>query len=197
MTQVAILGAGVAGLSAGWMLKNKGVDFIILEKKPYPGGLARSFLWNGFHCDFAAHRLFTTDEAVLHELLRLVPMGRHIRRSKIFLGGHWLRDPLDVLELSTHLSLAKRLNILWTYIFRPKKLPEDCFKNFVLLRYGKGLYKKVVLNSRRGNIRIVGTPEGTPGQPAGFAPGKHQNEISILLLPNSRGLWRNRKQTLQ
>jgi protoporphyrinogen oxidase/GT2 family glycosyltransferase len=140
MTQVAILGAGFAGLSSGWLLKQHGLDFTIYEKRSYPGGLARSFEWNGFHCDFAAHRLFTTDENVLQELLKLVPMGRHIRRSKIYLRGHWLRDPLDVLELGTKLSAKEKLKVLQTYLFRPKNAPEDSFENYVLKRYGQGLY---------------------------------------------------------
>lgn len=140
MKKIAILGAGIAGLSSGWLLKQRGIEFKVFEKQSYVGGLARSFVWNGFYCDFAAHRLFTTDENVLHELLKLVPMGRHVRRSKIYLRGHWLRDPLDVLELSTRLSISERINILWTYLFRPKNLPEDCFESYVLKRYGKGLY---------------------------------------------------------
>ncbi len=141
MRKVAILGAGIAGLSSGWLLKQSGVEFKIFEKQSQVGGLARSFLWNGFYCDFAAHRLFTTNENVLHELLKLVPMGRHVRRSKIYLRGHWLRDPLDVFELSTHLPVSERLKILWAYLFRPKNLPEDSFESYVLKRYGKGLYK--------------------------------------------------------
>jgi protoporphyrinogen oxidase/GT2 family glycosyltransferase len=141
MKKVAILGAGIAGLSTGWLLKQRGIDFKIFEKQGYVGGLARSFIWNGFNCDFAAHRLFTTDENVLHELLKLVPMGRHVRRSKIYLRGHWLHDPLDVLELSTRLSFLERLKILGTFLFRQKKLVEDCFEAFVLRRYGKGLYE--------------------------------------------------------
>lgn len=140
MTQVAILGAGIAGLSAGWLLKQRGIDFVIYEKQTSPGGLARSFEWNGFTCDFAAHRLFTTDEHVLHEFLKLVPMGRHIRRSKIYLRGHWLRDPLDVLEMVTRLSFSENVNILWNYLFRPRYEPEDSFEQYVLKRYGKGLY---------------------------------------------------------
>ena len=45
--KVAILGAGIAGLSAGWLLKQRGIDFKIFEKQSYVGGLARSFVWNG------------------------------------------------------------------------------------------------------------------------------------------------------
>jgi len=140
MTQVAILGAGFAGLSSGWLLKQRGIDFHVYEKLNYPGGLARSFKWNDFNCDFAAHRLFTTDENVLHELLKLVPMGRHIRRSKIYLRGHWLRDPLDVLELGTHLSLKEKTNVSLSYLLRPRNEPENSFEQYVLKRYGKGLY---------------------------------------------------------
>ena len=140
MTKVAILGAGIAGLSAGWLLKRKGIDFTIYEKQTYPGGLARSFDWNGFKCDFAAHRLFTTDENILQELLRLVPMGRHVRRSKIYLHGTWMRDPLDVFELSTHLSIPERLGILYSYLTRPRQMPAESFEGYVLWKYGHGLY---------------------------------------------------------
>ena len=76
-----ILGAGIAGLSAAFFLKRTGRPFIILEKNSNYGGLARSFDWNGFRCDFAAHRLFTHDQQVLDLLLDMVPMHHHQRRS--------------------------------------------------------------------------------------------------------------------
>ena len=139
MTQVAILGAGVAGLSTGWLLQQQGIDFVVLEKQSYIGGLARTFEWHGFNCDFAAHRLFTTNEAVLQQLLNLVPMGRHVRRSRIFLRDHWMRDPLDVIELSANLSLGEQFKVIWTFLTRPKGLPDENFQNFVIRRYGKSL----------------------------------------------------------
>jgi GT2 family glycosyltransferase/protoporphyrinogen oxidase len=141
MTRVAILGAGIAGLSSGWLLQQQDIDFIILEKQPYVGGLARSFEWHGFYCDFAAHRFFTRNDETLHQLLKLVPMGRHIRRSQIYLKGHWMRDPLDVIELSSKLSLAERLKVLWSYSTRPKHLADENFEQYVLRRYGKSLYE--------------------------------------------------------
>jgi protoporphyrinogen oxidase/GT2 family glycosyltransferase len=141
MTQVAILGAGIAGLSSAWLLQQQGIDCVVFEKQSYPGGLARSFSWNGFHCDFAAHRLFTTDENILKQMLALVPMGRHVRRSKIYLKNKWMRDPLDVIELGLNLPVSKRLRILWTYFFRPRGLPEDSFENYVIRKYGSELYR--------------------------------------------------------
>jgi len=141
MKPVVILGAGITGLSAGWLLSNKNIPFIIVEKNPYVGGLARSFDWHGFKCDFAAHRLFTTDESVLHQFLNLVPMGRHIRRSKIYLDGHWMNDPLDVIELGMKLPIQDKIRTGTNYLFRPKNLDENNFEDFVLKRYGKGLYE--------------------------------------------------------
>jgi protoporphyrinogen oxidase len=42
-TKVAIIGAGVAGLTAAWELQKKGVsDFVVLELEKEPGGTARS-----------------------------------------------------------------------------------------------------------------------------------------------------------
>ena len=183
MTKIAILGAGIAGLSTGWLLKRKGIDFTIYEKQSYPGGLARSFEWNGFKCDFAAHRLFTTDENILHELLRLVPMGRHIRRSRIYLMGKWMRDPLDVLELSTHLSVPTRLGILWRYFTRPRQMEEESFESYVLWKYGRGLY----------NIFFKPYTEKLFGIPG--------NEISVLWarqkvrLANPLDSWRENTKT--
>jgi protoporphyrinogen oxidase/GT2 family glycosyltransferase len=155
MTDVAILGAGIAGLSLAWTLQKQGIDFTVLEKQAYVGGLARSFRWHGFDCDIAAHRLFSNDQNILQQLLNLTPMGRHVRRSRIYLGGHWMRDPLDVFELAAHLSLPHRLGVIWDYLLRRKSLPDDCFENFVLRRYGKSLYR---LFFKPYTEKLFGTP---------------------------------------
>jgi protoporphyrinogen oxidase/GT2 family glycosyltransferase len=141
MPRVAILGAGIAGLACGWLLRKRGIDPIVLERQPSVGGLARSFEWHGFPCDFAAHRLFTGDEVALQQLLQLVPMGRHARRSRLFLRNRWLRDPLDILELGLHVPLPDSLRLLLSYGFRPRHLPDESFESFCLSRYGRGLYE--------------------------------------------------------
>lgn len=132
---VAIIGAGVSGLACAWLLQKQGVAVKVLEREPYVGGLARSFHWHGFTCDFATHRLFAHDPQVLQELLALVPMVRHTRRSRIWLGGKWLRDPVNIVELLyRHPSLIPRVG--WTYLARPRDLPQDSFESYVVARYG-------------------------------------------------------------
>jgi len=55
--KVIIIGAGPAGLSAGWHLKKAGFnDFLILEKNSYAGGLSASFKdKKGFIWDIGGH----------------------------------------------------------------------------------------------------------------------------------------------
>ena len=137
--KVGILGAGIAGLSVGWLLSRRGVDVTLFERQPYVGGLARSFRWNGFSCDFAAHRLFCSDERVLQQLLALVPMGRHIRRSRIRMHGKWLHDPVNVGELALQFFPGTAARIALTYLFRPRSGLVESFEDYVTHRYGSEL----------------------------------------------------------
>lgn len=137
--RVGILGAGISGLSCAWFLKQQGIDSVVFEATDHIGGLAHTFKWNDFDCDFSTHRLFTLDENVLHQLLALVPMGRHIRRSRIYLGGRWLHDPVNIMEILYRFSPLFTAQLAAQYLTRPRTLPPDSFNNYVLPRYGRGL----------------------------------------------------------
>ncbi len=137
--RVGILGAGISGLSCAWLLKQRGVESVVFESRDYVGGLARSFVWHGFNCDFSSHRLFTLDENVLRQLLAIVPMGRHVRRSRIYLGGKWLRDPINVTELAWRFGPLRAMKLGVSYLRRPKDLPEKSFNDFVIQRYGRAM----------------------------------------------------------
>lgn len=52
---VAVIGAGLAGLSAGALLARAGLDVVVLEKSDGAGGCARSFTRDGFTFDPAVH----------------------------------------------------------------------------------------------------------------------------------------------
>lgn len=73
--RIIIIGAGPAGLGAGWRLAELGVnDFAIYDKNPYVGGLATSFVDSaGFTWDIGGHVLHShysyfdrMFEAVMH-----------------------------------------------------------------------------------------------------------------------------------
>lgn len=137
--KVGIIGAGPAGLFTAWLLRRKGLSITVFEAQPYVGGISRSFLWHGFTCDLGAHRLFTEDEEILRYFLSLVPMGRHIRRSRLYLAGKWLHDPVNIAEILYRYSPDIKMRIILSYLSRPHHISEITFDDFVHKRYGSFL----------------------------------------------------------
>ena len=168
---IAILGAGISGLSAAYYLKKNGFKVKVFEREDYYGGLARSFIWNGFTCDFAAHRFFTNDEDILHSVFKLNPMLRHIRRSKLYLKRKWVNDPINPMELFPLLPIKEKLSLIYE-LSRRSVSAEDTknFEDFILTRFGKTLHDNFFRPSTEKLFRI----------PA--------NEISVL--------WAKRKARL-
>jgi protoporphyrinogen oxidase len=125
------------------LLRERGFDVKVFEAADRVGGLARSFEWHGFHCDIAPHRLFTHDREALERLLQLVPMRRHRRRSRIFIAGKILHDPVNPAELALRLPPQVTGRLVWGYLSRlvRSRLPEDSFENLALNKFGRGLYE--------------------------------------------------------
>lgn len=137
--KVGIIGAGMSGLSVAHFLHKKGVDVELIEAAPYIGGFAHSFQWNGHTCDWAAHRLFTHDEHILQTIQNLTPLRTHNRVSAVYMGGRWLKDPVDAVQLCLRFFPSNTFSIPWTYLTRNKELPEDSFQNYCLARFGSRL----------------------------------------------------------
>jgi len=153
--KIAILGAGIAGLSSAYYLKQNGVEVQVFERESYYGGLARSFKWHGFSCDFAAHRFFTNDEDVLRSVFRLNPMIRHVRRSKLFVRNAWLNDPINPIELMRLLPYKEALLLIKDLIKPPDKINQPkSFEDFILSRYGKIMHDNFFRPSTEKIFRI-------------------------------------------
>ena len=137
--RIAVLGAGIGGLASAYLLKKNGfTNFSLFEQADHVGGMARSFLWHGFDCDIAPHRLYTNNEIIRDEMLGLVPMHRVRRRSQILIQGKWIQDPVNAVEMVLKFLPVRSGAIVWHYLFRPKH-PEDSFEALVLNQFGKGL----------------------------------------------------------
>lgn len=138
MKRIAILGGGIAGLSVGYYLDKNGFDVHIFERETYYGGLARSFKWHGFSCDFAAHRFFSNDDTVKNSVFKLVPMLRHIRRSKLYIKGSWLNDPIDPAELLKVIPYKEGVELTRQLLRGPKPVNDVVsFEDYILAMYGR------------------------------------------------------------
>ena len=135
--RIAVIGAGCAGLGSAYYLRNSEYEIEIHEQADVIGGLSGSFEWHGFRLDAAPHRFFSRDEQLLEEVLALVPMRKVMRRSKVYLQGKWIQDPVNPVEL-VFKFFPRSLGLVRDYLFR-KPSAEDSFESLVLSRYGAGL----------------------------------------------------------
>ncbi len=137
--KVAIFGAGITGLATAHFLHRRGIDVEVFEASSSTGGAAASFLWNGHVCDWAAHRLFTRDDHILQLVQSLSPLRTLDRVSAVRLGGKWLRDPVDAVQLCCRFFPHNTFSVPFSYLSRPKDLPETSFESYCIAHYGARL----------------------------------------------------------
>ena len=76
MKRVIIIGAGPAGLTAGYELlkENEDYEVIILEEDSQVGGISKTVRYNGNRMDIGGHRFFSKDESVMEFWKELMPI---------------------------------------------------------------------------------------------------------------------------
>src|SRR2546427_8127343 len=108
--KVVIIGAGPAGLTAGYLLSKEEVDVVVLEADPvYVGGISRTVTYNGFHFDIGGHRFFSKSKAVEDLWTEILPNDMLVRprSSRIFYGGKFFSFPLEAFETLGKLCVFK------------------------------------------------------------------------------------------
>ena len=144
---IIILGAGPAGLSAGWRLSEKGFQVKVIEKEQIVGGQCATVERDGFRFDLGGHRFISNDDELLNEIKTL--MGDELitvsRKSKIRLFNKYFQYPLEIKDLvkGTNFFLSVRCLLDYLYSTVRKKLlhsTEDSFEDWVVNRFGYSLY---------------------------------------------------------
>ena len=93
---IAIIGAGVAGLSAANIVKRSGRPYHVYEKSKTAGGISSSFKVDEFTFDYGIHGLYTEDKYVLDYLSNAVHTKHASRSLSIgdYFRGMWTRHPI-------------------------------------------------------------------------------------------------------
>jgi len=145
-TKVAIIGAGPAGLTAGYLLSKEAVDVVVLEADPvYVGGISRTVTYKGFHFDIGGHRFFSKSKAVEDLWTEILPNDMLVRprSSRIFYGGKFYSYPLKPFEALLKLGVFKStlcvLSWLKARLF-PVRNPRN-FEEWVSNQFGRRLFK--------------------------------------------------------
>src|SRR6184192_280916 len=144
-TKVAIIGAGPAGLTAGYLLSKEAVDVVVLEADPvYVGGISRTVTYKGFHFDIGGHRFFSKSRTVEDFWTEILPNDMLVRprSSRIFYDGKFYSYPLKPFEALLKLGVFKStlcvLSSLRTRLF-PVRNPRN-FEDWVSNQFGKRLF---------------------------------------------------------
>ncbi|MBV9819147.1 MAG: NAD(P)/FAD-dependent oxidoreductase [Solirubrobacterales bacterium] len=142
---VVVLGAGPAGLTAGYQLTNAGKPVIVLESSGQVGGIARTEVRDGYRFDLGGHRFFTKVKEVddlWHEIMQ-EEFLRRPRQSRIYWNDKFLEYPLQGMDVIRKLGFVELSRCLASYAWaavKPKDR-EDTFEAWVSNRFGKRLYQ--------------------------------------------------------
>ena len=95
MSEIAILGAGMAGLGAARRLTAEGLAPVIYDKNSYPGGHAASFAHGDFIFDDGPHISFTKNERLQKLFADSVDGRFEVIQTRVnnHWRGHWIKHP--------------------------------------------------------------------------------------------------------
>jgi len=149
--EVIILGAGLAGLGAGYALSNSDSsyrpDILVIEAGKAVGGLAKTVNHHGFKFDLGGHR-FKTSNKKTEQLIRQVLQGELLvveRSSKILLRGKYFDYPLKPLNAIFGFGIPTVSRIILDYAVeqirqRFTDTPIVSLEDWVVRNFGRTLF---------------------------------------------------------
>ncbi len=143
---VAVLGAGPAGLMAAWQAAGAGRRVVVLERAPVVGGLAASTEVAGQRVDLGSHRLHpSTDPSVLGDLEQLLggTLQWRPRAGRLRLDGRWVRFPLSAPDLVRSLPPGFAAAAVRDAVAAPWRRPgDDSFADVVRVGLGPTMLER-------------------------------------------------------
>ncbi len=144
--RVIVVGAGPAGLTAGFEAARAGWNVTVLEKDPtYVGGISRTVRHEGYRFDIGGHRFFSKSAEVTRWWKERLPDDFiQVRRmSRIFYKRRFFDYPLKPWNALSNLGLftsaACVLSYAWVRLFPIR--PEKSFEDWVTNRFGRRLFR--------------------------------------------------------
>jgi len=130
-----ILGGGIAGLAAGYRLRQNGIDSVIFDKNEAFGGLCRSFSIGGFVFDTFAHVNFSKDSYVMSMLEGKTDYLSHAPEALNYYHGTWVRNPVQTNLID--ISVDERVEMIEGFLNRDKNIEVDNYEKWLKMCYGE------------------------------------------------------------
>lgn len=145
--KIAVLGAGVSGLTAARMLKDQGCDVVLFEKNETPGGLARSRFTDGFLYDpHGGHILNSKHSEVMEWVFSVLPKENWQfteRNAKIYFGGKFISYPFE-LSLC-ELDIDDAVECIYDFILAQEGSEPENFKEWISWNFGDGIARRYMI----------------------------------------------------
>ena len=142
---VAIIGAGPAGLTAAYQLTKAGYSVTVIEKDPvYVGGISRTVEHEGFRFDIGGHRFFSKSREVVDLWNEILPDDfiQRPRMSRIFYDGKYYSYPLRGFEALRNLGIFRSAMCMLSYgktrLFPRKDVKS--FQDWTINQFGEQLF---------------------------------------------------------
>lgn len=150
-TDLVVLGAGPAGLSAAWRAARRGLSVVVLDRADAVGGMAASFDVAGIRVDYGSHRLNPDMPAYVLADLRYLLGGdlqTRYRDGRLLLGNKWITYPFKPRELARALPAVPMARAAFEAIATPwrrSRAPEnpDTYAELMRAGFGPTLYEQV------------------------------------------------------
>jgi protoporphyrinogen oxidase len=142
---VAIIGAGPAGLTAAYLLGKAGFSVTVIERDPvYVGGISRTVEHDGFRFDIGGHRFFSKSKEVVDLWNELLPNDfiERPRMSRIYYEGRYYSYPLRAFEALRNLGLWRSTLCMASFGWAKARPNPDVrsFEDWVVNQFGRKLY---------------------------------------------------------
>lgn len=144
---MVIIGGGLTGLSAGYVLTKAGFKVKVFESDSTVGGLSKTIVKDGFRFDLGGHRFFTKNKKIdsfVRELMNgeLIAVGRS---SKIYMRGRFLDYPLKPFNAMFGLGIPTTFRILADYgLEKARRLVNDpesvSLEDWVVKNFGRTMF---------------------------------------------------------
>lgn len=139
--RVAVLGAGVSGLTAARLLADRGHDVTVYEKNHTIGGLARTRFTDGYLYDpHGGHILNSKHPEVMDWVFSILPKENWQfteRNAKIFFHGKYVSYPFE-LSLC-ELDIDDAVECVHDFILAQNGEEPTNFRDWLLWNFGEGI----------------------------------------------------------
>ncbi len=142
---VAVIGAGPAGLTAAYALTKRIRTVDVYEASRSVGGMARSLRLWGQTVDIGPHRFFSHDRRVNELWLEVVGRDYSMvpRLTRILYKGKFFQYPLQPMNALANLGPVEAVRCAGSYAYQKLRphVKDESFEHWVSARFGRRLYE--------------------------------------------------------